>query len=94
MAALAARRRALVEGELSRPLELPDLEAFVACHDAGHFASPCQEAVTPTAVVDGGEAAREAQEADEQPLQFYWSRTRRKIRAAAKAYGEQTHANY
>ena len=41
----------------------------------------------PAVVVDGGEQA-------EQPMELRWSKTRRKVRAAAKAYGEQTHADY
>jgi hypothetical protein len=93
VATLVARRRALADDELSRPLELPDLKMFAMCHDAGHLSMSFRQAVAPTVVVDGGEAAGEEQEAPEQPLEFRWSRTRRKIRAAAKVYSEQTHAD-
>ena len=37
VAALVARRRALADDELSRPLELPDLKMFSTCHDLGHL---------------------------------------------------------
>jgi hypothetical protein len=41
-------------------------------------------------LMDGHEEPEEA----EPTLQFQWSKTRRKVRAAAKAYSEQTHADY
>jgi hypothetical protein len=45
-----------------------------------------------THAVNGGERKNEG--TADKPLEFQWSKTRRKIRAAAKAYSEQTHADY
>jgi hypothetical protein len=94
VAALVALRRAIADDELSRPLELPDLKAAILCHDLGHLTTPFQcRTAEPTVVVEVPEVREEAQEA-EPTLEYHWSRTRRKVRAAAKAYSEQTHADY
>jgi hypothetical protein len=39
-------------------------------------------------------AAGDAQEIDVEPLEFRWTKTDAKIRAAVKAYCEETYADY
>jgi hypothetical protein len=93
VAALVALRRAMADDELSRPLDLPDLRRFALCHDVGHVTTPFQQVAQPTVIVDAGEPP--PCPAEEEPtLEYSWSRARRKIRAAARAYSEQTHADY
>jgi len=91
--ALIVRRRAQADDEMSRPIDLLDLKAVALCHDVGLVSTPLTQPVVPMVITDNAEPLQEP-EAAEQLLEFQWSKTRRKIRAAAKAYSEQTHADY
>jgi hypothetical protein len=93
VAALVAAKKASCEGSLSKPIDLPDLKRIAGCHEVGLNPMTCQQEVIPP-VVYGGVPVSARQEADEQPLEFQWSKRRRRIRAAAKAYSEQTDADY
>jgi hypothetical protein len=93
VAALVALRRAMADDELSRPLDLPDLRMFALCHVVGHITTPFQQVAQPMIIVDAGEPTPKPAE-EEPTLAYSWSRARRKIRAAARAYSEQTHADY
>jgi len=96
VSAFVSLRRAMADNELSRPLELPDFKSAVMCHhaamyqDLGH--SPLRMAFP--AVVGKPVKPHEELQTANQPLKFSWSKTRRKIRAAAKGYSENTHADY
>jgi hypothetical protein len=98
VAALMAFRRAMADDELSRPLELPDLKLFAMWHDVGHLTAPHQQVLDPMVIVDAAEPCAKSVEEEpilEEPtLEYNWSKARRKIRAAARAFSEQTHADY
>ncbi len=94
VAALVALRRAMANDELSRPLELPDLKTVAFIPYLGHFAMPFQcQTVSPSVVVERGQDGESTEEV-EPTIAFHWSKTRRKVRTAARKYGEQTHADY
>lgn len=48
---------------------------------------PCGQATANEQVCDGHAEA-------DRPLEFHWSKSRQRIRAAAKEYSERTHADY
>jgi hypothetical protein len=51
-----------------------------------------EDHVEPTVVVEGEQAHEQPEAAP--TLDFHWSKKCRKVRAAAKGYSEQTHADY
>jgi hypothetical protein len=77
----------LIEAELRAAAA----RAVATHHDLGYFAMPSQQQTdSPAVPIDRGQVAEEA----EPIIEPRWSAARRKIRAAAKAYSEQTHADY
>lgn len=94
VAVFIALRRAMADDEISRPLGLPDLGLAWLCQGPEHTPPPVQVPFVARVVIDeDGDTFVEQEEAS-RPLEFEWTKARRKIRAAARAYSEQTHADY
>jgi len=99
VAALVGLRRAMADDELSRPLELPDFKSLALCGNfamnyRGTFDVSSELGNSLRMAITERDHAREKSEGPDQPLRFRWSKHRRQIRTAAKAYIENTHADY
>jgi hypothetical protein len=79
---LVALRQARADQQSSRPVDLAELRAALH-HDIGKLVAPFQHRLSPPLETNGGT-----------PADAPWNKKRRKIRQAARAYSEHTHADY